>query len=506
MRVRIVPAAVGIAFLGIIGGTQSADPNINATALLRAAKSLDLGNLTPLAASIASLVLAGTVIATGTVADRVGRKKVLSAGLVAVAAGDVLVILASGSAMFMLGRVIVGLGMGAVFGSVFAYVKHFATGKGGLLAAVGILMAAGFLTNVIVTFVGGLLAGIDWRVAYMLIPVVSLIVLVVGQFIVPGDDTAERLKGGWDLPGQAMMSLGIIALLVGVAHISAGLGSPLTWVPLVAGAVLLIGFVIWERHRAERAFFPAALFRSPIFIAAILIGLTCHLAYGAGLLSFTSLFQITVGLRGSALALAQLPFLLAGIVTAFVFTKVRGDSGRRGRGAMVIGTITTALGFAALAVPAWGGSDSYWSYVAGTILIGAGAMLASIPFGSMILESADATHLGPVSASRFSIGQFWMALGLAGSTVIIDGLARHDVQTQLGTRAAVDFETWAVSGGRVPEPARVLDVAGAVYPGAFAWAMIIVAVLVGAAGAAAVTVVARWDRTQAASGATGSEA
>ncbi len=499
MKARTVPAIVLVIYLGVLGGTEMADPNINATALLRAAKALDLGHLAALAASISSLMLAGTVVATGTLADRLGRKKVLAVGLIAVAIGDILVMLASDSAMFMVGRVIAGIGMGAVFGAAFAYVKLVATGKGGLAAAVGTFMAVGAVAAVTMTFAGGVLAGIEWRVAYLLVPVVSLIALVVGMIILPGDDTADRPAGSWDLLGQVMLGLGVIGVLFGVAHIPAGFGAPLTLAPLVAGAILLIGFVAWERHCGERAFYPSDLFTNPVFIAAILIGLVFHLSYGAALLSFTGLFQITLGLTDTALALGQLPFLVAGIIAAFVFAKVWGDSALVRRGAMAIGTGSVVLGFAALAIPAWGGSHSYWSYVIGMILIGGGSMIASIPFGSMFLDLADTRHLGPVAASRTTVGQSWLALGLAGSTVIIDGLTRHEVRSQLGAPAAGEFEEWAVSEGKVPAPAQVLDVVGTVYPSAFAWGMAIVGAVCLAAGVAAVIIVTRGHRTWSAS-------
>lgn len=494
MKAKAVAPGLAVIYLGVQSGIQSSDPNINSTALLRAAKSLDMGNLAALAASISTLMLAATVVTTGMLADKLGRKKVITVAFLLAALGDILVMLAPNSGMFLVGRVIAGIGLGAVYGAAFAYVKHFATGKGGLPAAMGAFMAAGGAVAVMLTFVGGVLAGIDWRVAYILIPIASIISMVVGLIILPPDTAADRSKSAWDVPGQLLLGLGVIAFLYGVAHMSVGISTPLTWAPVAVGIILLIGFYFWERHHGDAAFFPVGLFRNPIFLGAIFVGLVYNLSYGAGLLSFTNLFQYTVGLTGSMLAVGQLPFLLAGIIAALVFGRLRGRGKLSRRGAVIIGTVVVTLGFVALAAPALGHSHSYWSYLVGIILIGGGAIIASLPYGSMILDSADPAHLGPVSSSRTTIGQFWFSIGLAGSTVLIDGFTRSDVQSQLGGQAAEQLNTWAVSGGRIPVPKRVLDVAGSVYPDAFGWGMIITGAVCLVGGVVAVVFMTRGEK------------
>ena len=55
----------------------------------------------------------------------------------------------------------------------------------------------------------------------------------------------------------------------------------------------------------------------------------------------------------------------------------------------------------------------------------------------------------------------------------------------MGGQSAEQLKEWAVSGGKVPAPADVLDVAGTVYPGAFGMAMAVVGGLCFAAGIAA---------------------
>ena len=79
---------VGLVFLGLLQAIQAADPNIASTALLSAGTALNMGTLSALAASISTFILAATVITTGMLADRLGRKKVLLAALLISAVGD----------------------------------------------------------------------------------------------------------------------------------------------------------------------------------------------------------------------------------------------------------------------------------------------------------------------------------------------------------------------------------------------------------------------------------
>lgn len=484
-RSRHVSPTVGLVFLGVLAAIQTSDPNINSTALLRAARALDMGSTAALAAAISTLALAATVITTGMLADRLGRRKVLAAALALTIVGDLVVLMAPNTGMFLFGRVLAGIGCGAIFGAAFAYVKVFAKGKGGLPAALGLFMAVSGVGAVVLSFLGGVLAGVDWRVAFVLIPVVSLIALLLVGIVLPRDDTADRPTGPWDLLGQALLGLGLVGVLFGIAHASSGFSSPLTWGTALVGVILLVAFYIRERRAGESAFFPIGLFRWPIFIAAVLIGLVYNLAYGASLLSFTNLFQYTLDYTDTRLALSQLPFLVAGIVAALVVGKIRGSGRMTRRGAVLSGTIVTGLGFAAFATAGIGEARSYLLYLPGLILVGVGVIVVALPYGNMFLQSADPKHYGAVSSSRTTVGQFWYSLGLAGSTVLIDVVTRRDVQDQLGGQSSDEIREWAVSGGKVPAPADVLDVAGSVYPQAFGIGMAVVGAVCVVAGAAA---------------------
>ncbi len=481
-------------FLGLLGAIQAADPNISSSALLTAGKALDMGTLSALAASISTFVLAATVITTGMMADRLGRRKVLIAALLLSAIGDLLAALAPGTTVYLLGRALAGIGLGAVFGASFAYVKAFATGKGGLPAALGIFMAASGLFTLLITFTGSALVGVDWRLSFVVIPVLCAVSTVIALALLPKDGARPVGQGSWDVTGQVLLGVGIIAFLYGVSHATNGITTPLTVVPVIAGVVILSLFALWERRKGEDGFFPIRLFREPIFIAAVLIGLVYNFSSGVLLLSFSNLFQYAHDLKGLTLSLMQVPYLLAGVIAALVVGRMRGAGRISQRGAVLVGTIITVCGFALFAVTAIARPSNVLVFLPALLVTGIGVIVPSIPYGGLFLQEADPKHYGAVASSRTTVGQFWYALGLAGSTVLIDGLTRNAVGNKLGSSGQQELVQWSATGGKPSNP-DVLREAAYAFSGAFSITMIVFAVVVFIAGTVAWALLKRFQHT-----------
>ena len=477
---------VPLLFLGLLAAIQGADPNISSTALLTAGKALDMGTLSALAASIGTFVLAATVITTGMMADRLGRRKVLLAALILSAVGDMLVALAPGTTVYLLGRALAGVGLGAVFGAAFAYVKTFATGKGGLPAALGLFMASSGLFTLLITFTGSSLVGVDWRLSFVVVPVLCVISVLLALVLLPKDGPRKKNQGSWDILGQVLLAVGIIVFLYGVSHATNGVATPLTIIPVIVGVIILGLFGLWMRRKGEEGVFPIRLFREPIFIAAVLIGLVYNFSSGVLLLSFSDLFQYANDLKGLALSLIQLPYLLAGVIAALAVGRMRGAGRISQRGAVLYGTLIAVGGFVLFAVTAAARPSNVLFFLPALIVTGMGVIIPSIPYGGLFLQEADTKHYGAVSSSRTTVGQFWYALGLAGSTVLIDGLTRNAVGEKLGPSAATELKQWSATGGKPSDPSVLPDAAYA-FSASFAVTMLVFATFVLLAG-----IVAWW--------------
>jgi len=475
--------ALAIPFLGILGATQGSAPNIASTAVVSVTKdlSMDAGRVA-LAASAQTLAIAATVITTGLLADRLGRRRVLQGALITGAVGSAVAGLAPASLVYVLGQVLIGIGLGATYGAAFAYVRAVAK-PGRLAGALGLWGAVMGLCGVLITLVGSLLVGVNWRVAMLFLAVLCVLWLLATPFVLPHQ---PRITGAsMDILGQALLAVGIVAFLYGVSQLGESLTSPKTLGPIAGGVLLIAAFFVRE-SRTDDPFFPVRLFRSPIFISAILAGLIYNYGTAVVFLQCTNLWQYVTKVPTGDIAVWQLPISGAGIVAALVVGRLM-SRGMTNRLALLISSVVCAIGFVLLALER--DATTFVEFLPGTILVGAGLVGASIPFGNLILEEAPPESFGPVTSSRTTIGQFFYSIGLAFGTVFVDrftsgGIVRRLTESgvqpdQIST--AVSSVTLYVHSGTKPSTElgqQALQAASASYAVGFAWLMLSTAAII----------------------------
>ena len=150
------------------------DPAIHNIAVVAAGNALHMtGTERSLAASIGTLFTAATILATGSLGDRLGRKKVMLAGLLVAIAGGAITAAAPSSIVFLLGRALSGVGFAASFGLSFALLRTIAATPEELARMVAKWLALQTFAIVILCVAGGYLAGVSWRAAYLVGPAVS---------------------------------------------------------------------------------------------------------------------------------------------------------------------------------------------------------------------------------------------------------------------------------------------------------------------------------------------
>lgn len=422
--------ALAVPFLGVMGAIQGSAPNINSTALVSLTRDLNMGGgEVALAASLQTIAIAASVITTGLLADRLGRRKVLLAALIVGAAGGAVSGLAPVASIYFLGQILTGIGLGAVYGAAFGYI-HAVAKTGKLTSALGVFGATIGLTTLIITFLGGTLVGVNWRLGFFVITVFSVICFLLVPWILPKIATIKNAS--LDIVGQILLAVGIIGFLYGVSQLGKSLTAPATLAPLVAGAVIIAAFFVFE-SKSKGAFYPVSLFKSPVFIAAILAGFVFNYGTAVAFLQSTNLWQYVTGVSTKDVAMWQVPLVAAGIVGALL-TGRQMAKGLSNRNALLIGTVVAVVGFVLLAIVS--SQKSFFAFLPGTILAGAGVIIVSIPFGNLIIKEAPPAQYGPVTSSRTTIGQFWYSIGFAISTVLVDKLTMGGVTGKL-TEAGV---------------------------------------------------------------------
>ena len=469
---------LAIPLLGVLAAIQGSAPNIAATALVGASRGLDMvGGAQALAASTQTLAIAASVITTGLLADRIGRRRMLVLALVTGIVGQLAVAAAPSAAVYVVGQAVSGVGLGAVYAAAFAYIQVLAA-PGRLPSAVAAFAAVSGATAVLITFSGGMLASVDWRVAFMLVPVLSVLAIIGVRTmlpVVPPSVTEKR-----DVWGQLLLIVGMVAFLYGVSQLATSLTSPVTWTIMAGGAVLLAGFV-WSQTRVRHPFFPIALFRRPLFLAALCAGFVFNFGVAASFLQLTNLWQYVLGLTPSAVALWQLPITITSIAGAVALGRLM-TKGMSAQTSLLLGGVLSAAGFVAAALARE--ATSPLAFVPAGILIALGATAAALPYGTLVLGEAPAEYYGPVTSSRTTFGQLFYSLGTALSTVAVTQLTIAGITARLHDAGRSDAEistaltavgAFAKDGTRPEAP--VFDAAVAAYQDAFGALMLGVAVV-----------------------------
>jgi EmrB/QacA subfamily drug resistance transporter len=213
------------------------------------------------------LALAVALIPAGKLADRFGRKKIFLAGVVGFALASIMVGASGGIGMVIFWRVIQGFAGAllqpaslAILRNTFP-VEKLNTAIGIWGATVGISIAGG-------PIVGGLLVeNVNWESVFFLNAPLGLIALAVGAWVIR-ESRDEQAKGSFDIPGVAMLSGALFALVWGLIKAgSYGFGDALPLWSFAACIVLFAAFVVWEL-RVEHPLLPLGLFKSVALSAA----------------------------------------------------------------------------------------------------------------------------------------------------------------------------------------------------------------------------------------------
>ncbi len=300
------------------------------------------------------LVLASLLLIMGSLADRLGRAKVLRAGMIIFAGGSLWAMTADSPNVVIAARAIMGIGAACIMPATLAIIMHVfpreergkAIGVWASLAGVGI--ALGPITG------GLLIEHFSWSAIFFINIPIAVVALTAGAFLVPNsrNPNPQRL----DLLG-ALLSAGALGLLVyGLIK-----GGEVGWTHgIVLGCFLgaiAVGalFVLWER-RTTAPMLDMRLFRNLRFAAGTGGIATMMLANFGVLFGLTLYLQFVLGYSALETGIRFLP-MAAGFAIG---------SGTSHRRVALFGTkYVVAGGFVGIAavlagMAFWGVDTPYW--------------------------------------------------------------------------------------------------------------------------------------------------
>jgi EmrB/QacA subfamily drug resistance transporter len=292
-----------------------------------------------------TLVFGGLMILGGRLADVVGARRTLLAGLAVFTVASLVCGLATVGAVLIGARAAQGVGAALLSPAALAVITTTFHGNDrsralGVWAAIG---GAGAAAGVLLS--GLLTAGPGWQwVFWVNVPVGVVVLALIPGLVRP--DAVSGARQRVDVPGALAVTASTALLIYGVVHAGdAGWIAPVTIGALVAAVVGYAVFVGIESRIATPLMRPQTLARRPVVSGTLLMLVATGLMLG--LFFLTSLYlQHLRGMDALATGLLFLPVALAITAGAQLGAHLIGRVG--GRAVAVGGLLLTAVGAAVL--------------------------------------------------------------------------------------------------------------------------------------------------------------
>ena len=427
-RKFVLVAAILASALGFIDGSI--------LAIAMPALRVDLGASLAEAQWISNayaLTLSALILAGGAAGDRFGLRRAFVTGIALFIAASLACAVALDPAMLIAFRGIQGIGAAIMVpGSLAIIAKAYPKKERG--RAIGIWAAASALTTALGPVLGGFVLttfgnGI-WRAIFAINLPLGLISIYLILAKIPADKPTE--KRSLDLGGALLATLAFGSLAYGLTAMNGGGGAMLPVPAIIAGAVLLLVFILYERRQRE-PMIDLSLFRIRAFAGANLATFFLYFALSANLFYLPMLLVAGWGLSEAEVGFIFLP-LSASI--ALLSGPVGRWSDRIGpRFPIASGSLVVAIAFAGLALLTHAGVHNFWT---GTFplmaLMGLGMAQVVSPLSTAVMTSVEDKDTGAASGINNAVSRVGGLIAVAA----------------MGSLAAIVYARMTNGAGGVP--------------------------------------------------------
>jgi EmrB/QacA subfamily drug resistance transporter len=382
-----------------------------------------------------SLVMAMFMLTGGKIGDILGRRRTFVIGLVIYACGSALTAAAPTVAVLALGwSVLEGLGAALVLPAMAALIAGNYEGPSRKIAyaIIGGVAGAGIAIGPIVG--GWATTELSWRVVFVGEVVIVIGILIMTPFVL--DAPRSGPKPRLDVVGAVLTALGLGAVVL--ATLRAGewgwvkpknspvepFGFSLTLFLLAFGALVLWGFVRWQRHREQIGKDPLVhldLFSIPSLRAGLMGLFSQNLVLMAIFFTIPLYLQLVLGLDALETGIKMLPVSIMMFAASAVGSRLSTRYSVRG----IVRTGLSLTGLASILLLATVQpelDESSFAFAMGVLGLGMGLIASQL--GNVVQSSVDASGRGEAGGLQFTGQQLGSSIGVALiGGVVLAGLA-----------------------------------------------------------------------------------
>ncbi|SKB04112.1 MFS transporter [Aeromicrobium choanae] len=257
-----------------------------------------------------SLTFGGLLLTAGSVADRLGRRRVLLVGLAAFGLVSLAVIVVSSAGELIALRAALGLTAAAMAPITNSLVFRLFDDETLRMRAMTVMIVTGMSGFILGPLLGGtVLAHFRWEWLLAVNAPIALIAWIGVRLGVPADRPEDLTQDRLDVPGAVLsittIGLACYALTSGVEH---GWWSAVTWACVLGSGLALTAFVMHERRTAQ-PMLDLSVFRSGTIRGAALAQVGTSIAMAGVMFGLILHFQYAWGWSPVRAGLANLPLI-----------------------------------------------------------------------------------------------------------------------------------------------------------------------------------------------------
>lgn len=360
------------------------------------------------------------LMATGTLADRFGRKRVFAVTAGAFGITSLICGLAPNTQVLIVGRFLQGMAGGALFICSIAILSHQfqdAKARGKAFAIWGVVSGIGLGFGPVI---GGLIVALStWEWVFLVHAPLAVLCLALTYASVEesSDPQAKKL----DILGILTLSAAVFGLTFYITQ-GADLGflSPTALGIAAATIISLVAFILVERFHAH-PMFDFSVFRIRDFSGAIIGCIGMNFSYWPLMIYLPIYFTVGLGYSSTTTGLALLaytvPFLVMPPIAQYLLLRTNA------RTIIPLGLFAIGLGFIVM----WFGSGleqaSGLTVLAGALISGIGLGLTTTPTTNMTTGSVPASRAGMASGIDASARLISLAVNIAVmGFVLVEGI------------------------------------------------------------------------------------
>jgi DHA2 family multidrug resistance protein-like MFS transporter len=414
-------------------------------------------------------LLAGFMITMGTVADRIGKRRLLLVGAAAFGAASLIAAFAPTAPLLIAARALLGVAGATLAPSTLGLISTLFVDARQRGIAIGIWLACFMGGATMGPLVGGVLLEHFWWGSVFLLGVpVMLLLLVLAPMFLPESRTPSDRR--LDLASVGLSLAAILSTVWGVKHLAVDGPAVLPLAAVAAGALLGTVFVRRQRQLPE-PLVDLALFRTRVFGTALGAMFAGTMLTGAVMFLVAQHMQLVVGLSPLAAGIALVPAAVCSGISFLVSPLL---ARRTGAGYLIAGGLgVTTVGLLLLSrVPVDAGpAEVAVAFCVTTLGCGPLVTLATdITVGSVPPERA-----GSAAALNETSGEFGFALGIA----VLGSLGAAVYQSRVADAVPAGPARESLAGALTADlPPGVLDAARAAFTTGLHVATLVSAVLV----------------------------